>query len=380
MLYQDAMYGQIQLPSFIEELANTPEVQRLKLISQDVLPQSCMPYKVPSRFEHSMGVAYLAQLAISQNQLPKKDALLLSVSALLHDTGNPPFSHLSEPFLKKLTGKDGESFLEERLDGSKAWSLLCQAGLDLHDVVRCVTGHLKPLSVLINGSMDVDNLDNVGRYWFTAHNGELLFDAQAIASSFRYHEDSWTLSRSCLKEAKKWQKARQAVYEIIYGEPNLGARIMVYRAVEIAFHRGELKEDFFHLNDVQAMDFLLTCNKDSAYLAQRFLNLQIYPEFVTFKTIRPSSRLKAIAEDRDIRKTLAETICRECAMPQSAACVYIGQGRDKRKIDLPFVGKNGSRYLDNGNHHSIYRVKVYVDPEFENKKKLIRSLVKQMTE
>ncbi len=379
MLYQDAMYGQVQLPHFIEELANTPEVQRLKLISLDVLPQSCVSYKVANRYEHSMGVAYLAQLAIAQNQLSKKDALLLSVSALLHDTGNPPFSHLSEPFLKKLTGKDGESFLEERLNGSQAWLFLCRAGLDLHDVVRCVTGHLKPLSVLINGSMDVDNLDNVGRYWFTAHN-EVLFDAQAIASSFRYHQDSWALSRNCLKEAKKWQKARQAVYGMIYEEPYLNARIIVYRAVEIAFYRGELTEDFFHLNDVQAMDFLLTCNKDSAHLAQKFLDRQIYPELIAFKTIRPSLRLKAIAKDRYMRKALAEAICQECVMPQSAVCVYIGQGRDKRKIDLPFVGRNGSRYLDNGNYNPIYRVKVYVDPEFENKKRVISSLVKQMTE
>ena len=256
----------------------------------------------------------------------------------------------------------------------------------MDDVGRCVTGHLKPLSVLINGSIDVDNLDNVGRYWFTARNGEFLFDAQAIASSFRYDEakplfpGQWHLSQSCLKEAKRWQKARKAVYEIIYGEPNLGARIMVYRAVEIAFHRGQLTEDFFHLNDVQAMDFLLTCNRASMHVAQKFLAQQIYPELIAFKTTRPSLRLKVISEDRDMRKAMAETICKECGLPQSAACVYIGQGRDKRKIDLPFLGRNGSKYLDNGNYHPIYRVKVYVDPEFENKKMVIGSLVKQMTE
>ena len=377
MFYRDAMYGQIELPSFIDDLVNTPEVQRLKLISQDVLPQSCLPYKVNSRFDHSMGVCHLAWLAISKNKLSEKDILFLLASALLHDVGNPPLSHLSEPFLKKLTGKDGESFLENMLENSEAGVWVGKAGLNLHDVVQCVTGNFKPLSVLINGSMDVDNLDNIARYWFTAHDGGILYDTQFIASSFQYREDAWTLNHDCLKETQKWQKARQMVYGIIYEEPHLNAGTMVYRAVEIAFYLGEITEDFFRLNDTQAIDFLLTCNKDSAHLVKKVLDQQRYPEFFSFKTISPSDRLQAIAKDRDMRKILAEMICEQYHLPPSAVCVYVGQGRDKRKIDLPFVDKNGSRYLDIKKYPPIYRVKVYVDPECGIKKAMIKSFVEQ---
>ncbi len=193
MRHEDALYGTWEIPEILHEFIGTPEIQRLHGISQDVLPRGLVPWKMASRFEHSMGVARLASLVIRENkeQLTQQQQEMLLLAALYHDAGNAALSHLSEPFLKALTGKDGESFLEERLHESVSASLMQRHQIAIHDVVRMVTGKAAPLSKVLNGSIDVDNLDNVGRYWFTAHSGEVLFLAQLIASSYRLQDNGW---------------------------------------------------------------------------------------------------------------------------------------------------------------------------------------------
>src|SRR3989338_4475480 len=109
MRYYDAFYGEWELPEIVERIIHTKEMARLRNIVQGTLPNNLNvlgPF--PSRFQHSMGVCYLAQEVLKQNSNVLKDfGMLLLVSALLHDGGNPPFSHLSEPFLKEATGYDG---------------------------------------------------------------------------------------------------------------------------------------------------------------------------------------------------------------------------------------------------------------------------------
>ncbi len=59
------------------------------------------------RFQHSLGVAHLAQnYALHfQQQKPdlvdKKDIICVTLAGLCHDLGHGPFSHMFEDFLKK---------------------------------------------------------------------------------------------------------------------------------------------------------------------------------------------------------------------------------------------------------------------------------------
>jgi HD superfamily phosphohydrolase len=371
------MYGEVELPDFVGELSETDEVQRLKGISQDSLPQECLPWKVPSRFEHGLGVCCLACLVVGNNHLSKRDGMLLQIAALLHDAGNCALSHLPEVFLRRLTGKDGESFLEKRLANSRSEALITRLGFDAAEVVRMVTGNFPPLSVVLNGSMDIDNLDNVGRYWFVAHSGETLFNAELIASSFQYN-NGWSLSDDSFQEAVKWQSAREAVYGMLYGEPHLSAVMMGYRAVDIAFALGEIKEDFFHLNDMQAFEFLQGCNSDTSRIIGLIMAQRWHREIVSVETTIPSPKMKVLAEQWNLRSVIADRICEQCQIPKSAICVYFGKGKDRRRISLPFVGSDGSRRVDNGDHSPIYRIRVYLDPEFNNKREQVESQVQSM--
>lgn len=380
MRYIDKIYGDIDFPDFIEELIQTPQLQRLHNISQDVLPQHCVPWKVPSRFQHSLGVCALSLVVTRQNPTLNPYSVILPVAALLHDTGNPALSHLSEPFLKQVTGKDGESFLEEMLDNSEAGRLIDKLGLSTIDVVNFVTGHSKPISTVLNGSMDIDNLDNVNRYWFEAKSGEVLFNAPRIASSYRFLTDTWELHRDCFEEAQRWQAARKSVYQIIYGNPHLNAAMMVYRAVDIAFSYGEISESFFNLDDTSALEFLGECNQDSAILVKQALAHEWYPEIISIETTEPNQQFKNLAKKHwNARNMMAEYIREQMKIPRWAICVYLGKGRDNRKIELPFVDDSGLRIFDTDEHKALYRIKIYVHPDYQKNKKSIEYWVKYMT-
>ena len=82
---------------------DSPQVQRLHGLRQ--LATACLVYMNANhtRFDHSMGVAYLAEKLCShlKNNYPNlditdKDVLCLKLAGLLHDVGHGPFSHVYE--------------------------------------------------------------------------------------------------------------------------------------------------------------------------------------------------------------------------------------------------------------------------------------------
>ncbi len=376
MLYCDLLYGTWKLPPAIEKLAHTKEMARLRNITQSTLPNNLIVEgALPSRFHHGLGVCHLAQIVVNNNRDLKEYKTLLPVAALLHDAGNPPFSHTSEHFLKEMTGKNGESFLEDILDGSETEKVLKDFGMTSKQVVDLVAGLDKPISDVLHGSMDLDNLDNVGRHNKVMRSGGPEFDAQKIASRFRFDKE-WYLGSSVRANAEMWRYCRLAVYRNIYSQPHLNIGIMIYRALEIAFCEGDLHRNFFFLDDVKALNFLLEkCNPKTAYLADQAIRWNWYHEVFSMEYKYPSGKFKKLAESWRGRKYLADTVAHKLKIPQKKVCVYIGAGKEKRKIKIPFLFPGGLRRYDDSDDSPVYRIKIYVPEEFINKAGATRDIV-----
>ncbi len=68
------------------------------------------------------------------------------------------------------------------------------------------------------------------------------------------------------------------------------------------------------------------------------------------------------------RSMIAEYIREQVKIPRGGICAYIGKGRDVRHISLPFTHEDGEVvYMADDYHQPIYRLKVWVDPEFSKR-------------
>jgi len=131
----DPLYGHITFSGVIQKLIDLEVFQRLRGIKHLGTLYLGFPGAFHTRFEHSVGVSYLAQhvherlrvyLEASKDQEIKKIELnevtyhVIEIIALLHDIGHGPFAHVFEKFCeckyrnwtheqcgeKLITGKD----------------------------------------------------------------------------------------------------------------------------------------------------------------------------------------------------------------------------------------------------------------------------------
>src|ERR1051326_3831370 len=177
MVY-DPLYGPFEIPARLEQLVLTPEVRRLSQIRLlNSLSPSVATLSEIRRYSHSLGVLHLCT-QISRRDYSGEEQNALAVSVLLHDIGTPPFGHLLEYHLKEAIGWSHEDVIRSVLRRTHAPENvghqifaghavafsrnLHDAGISL-DLVEAIVTRQHPLSVLLFGSIDLDNLDNVAR-------------------------------------------------------------------------------------------------------------------------------------------------------------------------------------------------------------------------
>src|SRR6202161_2522135 len=111
MILRDPIHGLVSFESeeelIVPRLMDTPEVQRLRRVRQLGVTSLAFPGAEHSRFAHAVGAAFVMQLLIARlrtihGELPEPQRVTADLarealaSALLHDAGHGPLSHLFE--------------------------------------------------------------------------------------------------------------------------------------------------------------------------------------------------------------------------------------------------------------------------------------------
>uniref|UniRef100_A0A667ZFZ6 HD/PDEase domain-containing protein n=1 Tax=Myripristis murdjan TaxID=586833 RepID=A0A667ZFZ6_9TELE len=117
-VFNDPIHGHMEIHPLLVKFIDTPQFQRLRNIKQLGAAYYVYPGASHNRFEHSIGVAYLAGqfLQALRDRQPNlgitdEDILCVQIAGLCHDLGHGPFSHLFDgkfiPEVKKWRRSGG---------------------------------------------------------------------------------------------------------------------------------------------------------------------------------------------------------------------------------------------------------------------------------
>ena len=103
---RDPIHGFIFRSEIEEKIIDSSVFQRLRNIKQLALANLVYPGAQHTRFEHSIGVMHIAGRLAEKFNLTPDEIRLVKLTALLHDIGHGPFSHVSERVLDKYVNSD----------------------------------------------------------------------------------------------------------------------------------------------------------------------------------------------------------------------------------------------------------------------------------
>ena len=300
---RDSVYGDINLSEFEVKVMDMPQFQRLRRIKQLGLISLIYPGATHTRFEHCLGTMNLGSKLAEELELDQDDVELIRISALLHDIGHGPFSHVSEGVLSfpheeltryVVTQTSMRDLLEEKFDVN-----------EIADIING-KGHLGPI---VSGELDVDRMDYLLR---DSHNTGVsygIIDYERIISNLKL-EDGLILDIKGVQAAEGALVSRYFMYPSVYQHHTTRiVNSMFRRALQKTFDEKIIDEHEIYRYDDSDITSMFR-NSENEYVRDIMFRLdnRIIPKRV--KTIRldnfkyPEKMYKIKAEE--LRKAEAE--------------------------------------------------------------------------
>ncbi|MEA2071754.1 MAG: HD domain-containing protein, partial [Asgard group archaeon] len=242
---KDPVHGYIFINSLEKELIDNKYFQRLRRIKQLSGSEYVYPGANHTRFEHSLGVKFLAEKMARSLQndehtdISEHEINLVKTAGLLHDIGHGPFSHTFEALLAK-NGKHHEDLSTWIIRNSVIKDILQDNGLKV-DVVCGLIAEAKTiknkhyLNQIISSSCDTDKMDFIMRdtYHTGAEYGNI--DIMRILYTMGVIEGNLAVNYSALQALEAFLIARVESFRTIYfHKVSRGSQLMVVKAMEQA--------------------------------------------------------------------------------------------------------------------------------------------------
>lgn len=373
----DRLYGQIEFDNNELRLFQTKELARLRQVSLSAIPTWTIPTGVcASKFEHSVGVAHLARIVGKRPEFQDVSRDLYFAS-LAHDLGTPPFSHASEYFLIKMFGKNHEEFADDIIEDSEFAREVQRQGGNIQRVLDYVNGRDKPMSDLINGTIDIDNLDNTLRYGLSMGLlKNIPYSPEELAKAYAIRKGQLVLLAGHTDGLQGWEKTRMDVYNFVYGGVNLSTGMMLFRALDFAVRENEINKDYFTMTDADAFSYLLqACNTRTRTLIERANRWIFYPRVYDYSTSQVTEEVVGLVMNSSNRGVLADDISKLLKIPPEDVCVYMGKNKGFKQIHLPILSNGGEEDMHKPKNKLTYMAQVYVHPKWTDKSREIQQFM-----
>jgi len=391
-IIHDVVHGSIKLESFMLELAKAPEVNRLHNIKQLGLVYLVFPGAQHTRFEHSMGVSYIADRIAQELKIDLGERDLVRAAGFLHDVGHGPYSHTLEYIFHDILGLDHMEItkdiitgkqdimegVEQYLDYRSIPSILEDFGLDPKEVADLVTGttenmghpflnvsesgqqffnERKYLAQIIHGSIDADQLDYLIRdsyYTGVAHG---TVDLDRLLKTMEIFNNDLIIHRKGVPAVEGMLVARALMYSSVYFHKTARiAETMLSRAVELSLDDRE-ETDIFSMMDMDLLNWLESRSEIGREMSYRIKYRNLYKKAyeLDLDHLDEDQRLELsdLATPRE-RRRMEEELCRKAGIPNGKA--FIDIPAPELLISEPRLTKTNVKILDDN--------KVYTLPKF----------------
>lgn len=200
---RDPIYGFIEPSEKELKIINTSLFQRLRRIKQLAMAYLVYPGANHTRFDHSLGVYHVAgrmadKLLKEEKHREIKD--IIRYSALLHDVGHGPFSHVSEVLLNKFCQNPREEKVHEQItiklikndrDLNKILS-----SEEINRIASLLEGENVELAIMkeiVSGPLDADKIDYLLRDCYFCGVKYGIFDLDRLLNTLESYPDGSNL-------------------------------------------------------------------------------------------------------------------------------------------------------------------------------------------
>lgn len=304
---RDSLHGNLKINEFEVKLIDTPQIQRLRRIKQLGFTYLVYPGANHTRFEHSIGSMYLASRLANSLELSVEEKEMLRVSAILHDAGHGPFSHVSESVLERsheeLTSK---LILESEL------SDILSEKFDPKEIIKLISGE-GILGHIISGDLDVDRMDYLLRDSYYTGVAYGVIDVERLIHNMKLN-DHLILKAKGVQAAESMLLARYFMYPSVYQHHT--TRIinsMFRRCLNQIFSEGLiLPEKIYKYDDA---DIIITARNQKGFISDMMHRLDNRKLFKTVYSLQldelenPNSVFKIDLESiRSFEKEISEEL------------------------------------------------------------------------
>ena len=273
---KDPVHGYVYITENEKEIIDTYPMQRLRRLRQLAGSEYVYPGANHTRFEHCVGVMYLAGKVTENPNLSRivsdEEADIIRLSGLLHDVGHGPFSHVFEQLLIRDLEKTHEDITSWIIAESEIEDKIAQAGFDSDEVSKLAVGKLhKPGKAfwdqIISSGVDVDKQDFIVRD--TYHTGAEygFIDVFRLIHALDVLGEDLAVELGALSALEAFMIARIESFKSIYfHRVGRAGQIMLAMAMEKANEELGLTafktpEEYLAMDDYTVWSALKKCEK-----------------------------------------------------------------------------------------------------------------------
>ena len=278
---KDPVHGYVYITKAEKEIIDSYPMQRLRRLRQLAGSEYVYPGANHTRFEHCVGVMYLAGKVMENPNVSRmvtdEEMDMTRIAGLMHDVGHGPFSHVFEQLLIKDLDKTHEDITSWIIEKGELSDKIAKMGYKPEEVGKLAVGKLHKsgkafLDQIISSAVDVDKQDFIVRDTFHTGAEYGFIDVFRLIHALDVLGEDLAVEKGALSALEAFMIARIESFKSIYfHRVGRAAQIMLAMAMEKADEELGLTafktpEEYLAMDDYTVWAALKTCKASKSII------------------------------------------------------------------------------------------------------------------